>query len=114
VPKITHTIPRRARNDCRRGSTLALSSRDASSQSRVFPGSHHRDVGALRLEGWFRQVLPGLTRRITVWGSAERCGEAVGRIIAHCARLLIFNPVLNEAEQLDRVGSERVPTLASA
>jgi hypothetical protein len=38
----------------------------------------------------------------------------VGRIIAHCARLLIFNPVLNEAEQLDRVGSERVPTLASA
>jgi hypothetical protein len=56
----------------------------------------------------------GLARRITVWGSAERCGEAVGRIIAHCARLLIFNPVFDEAEQLDRVASERVPTLASA
>ena len=46
----------------------------------------------------------GLTSRITFWGSAERCGEAVGRIIAHCARLLIFNPVFDEAEQLDRVG----------
>jgi hypothetical protein len=38
----------------------------------------------------------------------------VGRIVAHGASLLIFNPVFDEAEQLDRVASERVPTLASA
>jgi hypothetical protein len=51
---------------------------------------------------------------LAAWGSAERCVEAVGRIVAHGARPLIFNPVFDEAEQLDRVASERVPTLASA
>jgi hypothetical protein len=38
----------------------------------------------------------------------------VGRFVVHGARLLIFNPVFDEAEQLDRVASERAPTLAPA
>ena len=52
--------------------------------------------------------------RIAVWDSAERCVEAVGRTVAHDTRLLIFNPVFDEPEQLDRVAPEQVPTLASA
>jgi hypothetical protein len=56
----------------------------------------------------------GLTRRVAVWSSAGRCVQAVGRTVTHGVRLLIFNPVFDEAEQLDRVASERVPTLASA
>jgi probable F420-dependent oxidoreductase len=71
---------------------------------------------ARRLEDWFGRFYrdAGLARRVAVWGSPERCADTVRRIVASGARLLILNPVFDEAEQLDRAGSELVPALASA
>ena len=69
-----------------------------------------------RLEEWFGQFYgdAGLARRVAVWGSPERCLETVRRIVTHGAGLLIFNPVFDEAEQIERVASEVAPSLASA
>lgn len=50
-----------------------------------------------------------LARRVAVWGSPARCADTLRQIVAHGARLLILNPVFDEAPQLERAAAELIP-----
>ena len=71
---------------------------------------------ARRLEQWFGGFYgnAALARRVAVWGAPARCAEALRRIVALGARLLILNPVFDEAEQLERAAAELLPALGGA
>jgi probable F420-dependent oxidoreductase len=67
-----------------------------------------------RLEEWFGRFYSdaALARRVAVWGPPARCAEGLAAMAAAGARLLVLNPVFDEAEQLERLVGEVVPALA--
>jgi probable F420-dependent oxidoreductase len=72
-----------------------------------------RDRARRRLEEWFGAFYgrPELATQVAVWGDVPECLEALGRVTAAGARLLLLNPVFDEAEQLERIAAEIAPRL---
>jgi probable F420-dependent oxidoreductase len=58
-----------------------------------------------RLVEWFGWYYgnPALAARVSVFGSEAECLDALSRIVAAGARLLILNPVFDEMEHLERL-----------
>ena len=54
---------------------------------------------------------PELATQVAVWGDVPECLEALGGVTAAGARLLLLNPVFDEAEQLERIAAEIAPRL---
>lgn len=72
-----------------------------------------RDRARRRLEEWFGAFYgrPELATRVAVWGDVSECLEALGRVTAAGARLLLLNPVFDEADQLELIAAEIAPRL---
>jgi probable F420-dependent oxidoreductase len=72
-----------------------------------------RDRAARRLGEWFGAFYgrPELAARVAVWGDVPECLDALGRVTAAGAHLILLNPVFDEAEQLERIAAEIAPSL---
>jgi probable F420-dependent oxidoreductase len=72
-----------------------------------------RDRARRRLEEWFGAFYgrAELATRVAVWGDVPECLEALDRVRAAGAGLLLLNPVFDEADQLERIAAEIAPRL---
>lgn len=72
-----------------------------------------RDRASRRLGEWFGAFYgrPELATQVAVWGDVPECLEALGQVTAAGARLILLNPVFDEAEQLERIAAEIAPRL---
>lgn len=72
-----------------------------------------RDRAARRLAEWFGAFYgrPELAAQVAVWGDVPECLEALGRVTAAGARLVLLNPVFDELEQLERFAADIAPKL---
>src|SRR5262245_5471549 len=72
-----------------------------------------RDRARQRLQEWFGAFYgrPELATQVAVWGDVPECLEALARVTAAGAGLLLLNPVFDEAEQLERISAEIAPRL---
>jgi probable F420-dependent oxidoreductase len=67
-----------------------------------------------RLAEWFAAFYgrPDMAAQVCVWGDAQACVDGLNEVIAAGARFLLFNPVFDEAEQLERL-AEIAPKLTA-
>ena len=63
-----------------------------------------------RLYGYFR--LPNIDALGTA-GTAEECIEALREVTAAGAELLVFNPLFDDLEQMERLAADVMPKLAA-
>jgi probable F420-dependent oxidoreductase len=72
-----------------------------------------RDRAARRLAEWFGAFYgrPELAAQVAVWGDVPECLEALARVTAAGARLVLLNPVFDELEQLERFAADIAPKL---
>jgi probable F420-dependent oxidoreductase len=72
-----------------------------------------RDRAARRLAEWFGAFYgrPELAAQVAVWGDVPECLEALARVTAAGARLILLNPVFDELEQLERFAADIAPKL---
>jgi probable F420-dependent oxidoreductase len=72
-----------------------------------------RDRAARRLAEWFGAFYgrPELAADVAVWGDVPECLEALRRVTAAGARLVLLNPVFDELEQLERFAADIAPKL---
>src|SRR3989442_852971 len=86
-------------HEARRGPDLALV-------------AHRRRAGT-RLAEWFGAFYgkPELAAQVSVWGDAAACIDGLAEVVAAGARLLLLNPVFDEADQLERLATTVVPKL---
>ena len=66
-----------------------------------------------RLAEWFGAFYgkPELAAQVSVWGDAAACIDGLAEVVAAGARLLLLNPVFDEADQLERLATTVVPKL---
>jgi probable F420-dependent oxidoreductase len=72
-----------------------------------------RERAGRRLADWFG-VFYGrreLAEEVSVWGPPEACVEGLRQVVEAGARLLVLNPVFDEAAQLDRLAAAVAPRL---
>ncbi len=72
-----------------------------------------RARAAARLGAWFGAFYgrPEMAAEVSVWGSVQECVDRLAEVAAAGARLLMLNPVFDEAEHLEVFASEIVPKL---
>jgi probable F420-dependent oxidoreductase len=72
-----------------------------------------RERAGRRLADWFGAFYGRreLAEEVSVWGPPDACVEGLRRVVDAGARLLILNPVFDEAAQLDRLASAVAPRL---
>jgi probable F420-dependent oxidoreductase len=74
-----------------------------------------RDKGRAgkRLTEWFGAFYgrPQMAEEVSIWGSPGECVEALKRVVAAGAGMLMLNPVFDELEHLDIFASEIAPKL---
>lgn len=72
-----------------------------------------RQRAATRLAEWFAAFYgrAQLAEEVSVWGSPAECVEGLRDVVAAGARLLLLNPVFDEAEQLEQFASVIAPAL---
>jgi len=65
-----------------------------------------------RLAEWF-QARYGRANyeHVAIWGSAAECADRVREVTDAGARLVLFTPVFDEYEQMERIASEVIPKL---
>jgi hypothetical protein len=49
--------------------------------------------------------------QVSVWGDTQACVDGLAEVVAAGARLLLLNPVFDEAEQLERFAADVLPKL---
>src|SRR5262245_3133840 len=72
-----------------------------------------RDRAGTRLSEWFGSFYgrAELAAQVSVWGDTSACLEGLATITTACARLLLLNPVFDEANQLEELAASIVPKL---
>jgi probable F420-dependent oxidoreductase len=74
-----------------------------------------RDKGRAgkRLTEWFSAFYgrPQMAEEVSIWGPPGECVEALKRVVAAGAGMLMLNPVFDELEHLDIFASEIAPEL---
>ncbi len=72
-----------------------------------------RDRGRRRLAEWFGAFYgrAELADQVAVCGDVGECLDGLGRVMRAGARLLMLNPVFDEAEHLERFAAELAPKL---
>lgn len=72
-----------------------------------------RDRAARRLAEWFGAFYgrPELAAQVAVRGDVPECLEALSRVTAAGARLILLNPVFDELEHLERFAADIAPKL---
>jgi probable F420-dependent oxidoreductase len=72
-----------------------------------------RDRGMRRLAEWFGAFYgrPELAGQVAVCGSVGECLDGLGHVVRAGARLLMLNPVFDDAEHLERFAAELAPKL---
>ena len=73
-----------------------------------------RERAGARLAEWFGAFYgkPELAAQVSVWGGAGACIDGLAEVVASGARLLLLNPVFDEADQLERLAKTVIPKLA--
>jgi len=58
-----------------------------------------------RLAEWFGAFYgrPEMAEQVSVWGDTQACIDGLGDVVAAGARVLLLNPVFDDAEQLERL-----------
>jgi probable F420-dependent oxidoreductase len=72
-----------------------------------------RERAGRRLADWFGAFYGRreLAAEVAVWGSAAQCAEGLRAVRAAGARLLVLNPVSEEADQVEMLATDVVPHL---
>src|SRR5262249_46994993 len=72
-----------------------------------------RDRAGTRLSEWFGSFYgrAELAAQVSVWGDTSACLEGLATITTAGARLLLLNPVFDEANQLEELEASMVPKL---
>jgi len=67
-----------------------------------------------RLAEWFEAFYgrPAMAEQVSIWGAPAECLDRLAEVVAGGARLVMLNPVFDEAEHLEVFASEIVPKLA--
>ena len=67
-----------------------------------------------RLAEWFGAFYgrPEMAEQVSVWGDTQACIDGLGEVVAAGARVLLLNPVFDDAEQLERL-SEIAPEISA-
>jgi probable F420-dependent oxidoreductase len=76
---------------------------------------HDRARAGKRLAEWFAAFYgrPEMAEQVAVWGDTQACVDGLAEVVAAGARVLLLNPVFDEAEQLERFAADIVPRLDS-
>ena len=66
-----------------------------------------------RLAEWFGAFYgrPEMAEQVAVWGDTQACVDGLGAVVAAGARVLLLNPVFDEAEQVERFAADIAPKL---
>jgi probable F420-dependent oxidoreductase len=74
-----------------------------------------RDRAGTRLSEWFGSFYGKreLAAQVSVWGDESACLDGLAKITSAGARLLLLNPVFDEAEQLEQLAASVVPKLSA-
>jgi probable F420-dependent oxidoreductase len=72
-----------------------------------------RQRAATRLAEWFGAFYgrPQMAAEVSVWGPPGECVERLREVVAAGARLVLLNPVFDEARQLEQFASVIAPAL---
>jgi probable F420-dependent oxidoreductase len=72
-----------------------------------------RDRAARRLAEWFKAFYgrPQMAAEVSVWGPPAECAERLREVVSAGARLLVLNPVFDEAQHLEQFASVIAPAL---
>jgi probable F420-dependent oxidoreductase len=68
-----------------------------------------------RLAEWFGAFYgrPEMAEQVSVWGDTQACVDGLGDVIAAGARVLLLNPVFDDAEHLERFAADLGPKLTA-
>jgi alkanesulfonate monooxygenase SsuD/methylene tetrahydromethanopterin reductase-like flavin-dependent oxidoreductase (luciferase family) len=68
-----------------------------------------------RLAEWFGAFYgrPEMAEQVSVWGDTQACVDGLGDVVGAGARVLLLNPVFDEAEQLERFAADIAPKLTA-
>jgi len=68
-----------------------------------------------RLAEWFGAFYgrPEMAEQVSVWGDTQACVDGLAAVVAAGARVLLLNPVFDDAEHLERFAADIVPKLSA-